>query len=299
MEKQKVKPEVTVVTVDFNGYDLTCSLIESLKKIDSCSLEIIVVDNGSKRNEALDIAGRYPYVKTVRSEKNLGFAGGNNLALPYVHGDYVFFLNNDTEVEEDGFSALVWMLEENPDVGIVCPKIRFYDPPRPIQFAGYTPLSPITLRNSLVGFGRLDNGDFDKKGESAYAHGAAMLVRRTALDEVGPMPECYFLYYEEIDWSVMFRRCGWKIMYNPDCTIFHKESATTGKNSPMRCYYITRNRLLFAVRNLSGLKRFLSVVFQLFVSFPRRASAELAHGRVENVRASWKGVRDFFKMGML
>ncbi|MCR5002763.1 MAG: glycosyltransferase family 2 protein [Bacteroidales bacterium] len=290
------KPDVSVVTVNFNGYDLTCCLIDSLQKIQSCNLEIIVVDNGSNRNEAQALAEKYPYVKTVRSVDNLGFAGGNNLALPYVHGDYVFYLNNDTEVEEDGFGALVDMFEKNPDVGIVCPKIRFFDQPRKIQFAGYTELSPVTLRNNLIGYDKFDHGVFNHPAESAYAHGAAMMVRKKALDVVGPMPECYFLYYEEIDWSVMFKRAGWKIMYNPACTVFHKESASSGKHSPLRCYYITRNRLLFAKRNLKGARYVLSVIFQVLISFPKRALTEVVHGRCENVVPIWQGVNDFFKM---
>lgn len=81
------------------------------------------------------------------------------------------------------------------------PKIRFADPPRPIQFAGYTPLSKITLRNGLVGFNREDDGSYDTPHETPYAHGAAMMVRRETIEQAGEMPELYFLYYEELDWS--------------------------------------------------------------------------------------------------
>ena len=255
-----------------------------------------MVDNGSARDEAAMLRERYPGIKALRSERNLGFAGGNNLGFAAAAGDYLLLLNNDTEVEDDALHYLCETLAGNPAIGAVCPKIRFFAPPRHIQFAGYTPLTHVTLRNALIGFGMPDDGSFDTPRDTPYAHGAAMMVRREVPRKAGPMPDIYFLYYEELDWSVRIREQGWKIAYDPRCTVFHKESATTGQQSPLRSYYLTRNRLLFAWRNLHGTARMLSVAYQLLIAVPKSIAAALAHGRCDLAKAIRHGAGGFFTL---
>ena len=156
-----MKPLISVISVNYNGYALTCAMVESLRRHVTSPLEIIVVDNGSARDEAAMLRERYPEIKALRSERNLGFAGGNNLGFAAATGDYLLLLNNDTEVEDDTLHYLCETLAGNPAIGAVCPKIRFFAPPRHIQFAGYTPLTHVTLRNALIGFGMPDDGSFD------------------------------------------------------------------------------------------------------------------------------------------
>ena len=191
---------ISVISVNYNGYDLTCAMIDSLRRHVTTPLEIVIVDNGSTRDEAAPLRERYPDVKVLRSERNLGFAGGNNLGFAAATGDYLLLLNNDTEVTEDTLHYLRETLDNDRSIGAVCPKIRFFAPPQHIQFAGYTPLTRITLRNALIGFGEPDDGRYDTPHDTPYAHGAAMMVRRETLEKAGPMPEIYFLYYEELDW---------------------------------------------------------------------------------------------------
>ena len=239
--------EVSIITINYNGLDDTCALIESIPFNEN--MEVIVVDNASKNHEARVIAKRYPQVKVIQRDQNLGFAGGNNLGIQAAQGKYLFLVNNDTIFKDFNVQALIDRMESSPGIGIVCPKIRFVWDNNPIQFAGYTPLSKITTRNHAIGFGEEDHGQYDTPHPTPYAHGAAMLIRRDAIDKVSLMPECYFLYYEELDWSMMFARAGYQIWYEPECTIYHKESQTTGQNSPLRTYYLTRNRLLLVRRN--------------------------------------------------
>ena len=253
---------LSIITINYNGLADTCALIDSIPLNDD-SLEVIVVDNASKADEATTIQQRYPQVRVIKSDKNLGFAGGNNLGIKAAHGKYLFFLNNDTLLrpQTSDFRHLISRLGADEKIGAVCPKIRFSWGSNPIQFAGYTPLSPITMRNRSIGFGEEDNGQYDKAHPTPYAHGAAMMVKREVIEKAGLMPECYFLYYEELDWSMMIRRAGYEIWYEPTCTVYHKESQATGQNSPLRTYYITRNRLLFVKRNIQGLNRYLSYLY--------------------------------------
>lgn len=291
-----MQPRISVISVNYNGFALTCALVDSLRRVVTTPLEIIVVDNGSRCDEAALLRARYPDLIVLRSQHNLGFAGGNNLGLAVAKGDYLLLLNNDTEIEQDTLHHLCERLDTDPSIGVVCPKIRFFSPPRNIQFAGYTPLSRITLRNALLGFGAPDDGAFDTPRDTPYAHGAAMMIRREVVEQAGPMPDVYFLYYEELDWSLRIRRTGCRIVYEPRCTIFHKESATTGQQSPLRTYYLTRNRLLFARRNLRGTARILSLAYQLCVALPKQVATALLHGHAELAGAAIRGAAAYFPL---
>ena len=178
---------------------------------------------------------------------------------------------------------------------MVCPKIKFSWGANPIQFAGYTPLSSVTMRNKAIGCGEVDHGQYDTPHSTPYAHGAAMMVKREVIEKAGLMPECYFLYYEELDWSMMIRRAGYDIWYEPNCAIFHKESQTTGQNSPLRTYYITRNRLLFAQRNQQGAVRYISYLYLISLVATRDMLKYVFQRRWDLVRATTRGIVSFIK----
>jgi GT2 family glycosyltransferase len=256
-------------------------------------MEVIVVDNASKEDEANIIANRYPQVKTIRSDKNLGFAGGNNLGIKEAQGKYIFLINNDTFFKDFNIQPLIDRLESSNKIGIVCPKIRFAWGTNPIQFTGYTPLSTITVRNQSIGFGEEDKGQYNVPYSTPYAHGAAMLIKREALEKVGLMPECYFLYYEELDWSMMFTRAGFDIWYDPACTIYHKESQSTGQNSPLRTYYITRNRLLLVKRNWHNSSKYISYFYLICIVALRDIFKYTFQGKWSLSKATLSGISDF------
>lgn len=286
--------QISIITINYNGLKDTCELIDSLPLEDK-SIEVIVVDNASKEDEATIIANRYPQVKLIRSEQNLGFAGGNNLGIKAARGKYLFFINNDVilKPQASDFSHLIRRLETDDKIGIVCPKIRFAWGNNPIQFAGYTPLSRYTMRNRSIGFGETDKGQYDTAHQTPYAHGAAMMVKREAIEKVGLMPECYFLYYEELDWSMMFTRAGFTIWYEPACTIYHKESQATGQNSPLKAYYLTRNRLLFVKRNIQGINKYITLCYLIGIVAIKDIIKYAFKGKAGLVSATIKGIHDF------
>ncbi len=283
--------KLSIVTVNYNGLKDTCALIESIPFNEN--MEVIVVDNASKQDEANIIKKQFPQVKVVRSEKNLGFAGGNNLGIKEAKGKYLFLINNDTVFKEFNVESLINRFESSPQIGIVCPKIRFTWGTNPIQYAGYTPLSKITVRNQSIGFGEEDQSQYDTAHPTPYAHGAAMMIKREVIEKVGLMPEDYFLYYEEIDWSMMFTRSGYKIWYDPACTIYHKESQSTGQGSPLRIYYITRNRLLLVKRNWQGLYKYLAYCYLTCIVAFRDILKYTFKGKVDHAKAVINGISDF------
>lgn len=258
-----------------------------------------MVDNASHNQEAETISIKYPHVKVIKSDKNLGFAGGNNLGIKAAQGKYLFFINNDTVFKDFNIQPLIDRLESSPTIGVVCPKIRFAWGTNPIQFAGYTPLSKITVRNQAIGFGEEDHGQYDTAHPTPYAHGAAMLIKRTAIDKVGLMPECFFLYYEELDWSMLFTRAGFEIWYDPACTVYHKESQATGQNSPLRTYYIVRNRLLLVRRNWSGVTKYLSYAYLLGIVGLRDICKQALTGQWDILKATLRGISDFMTSSTL
>lgn len=290
------QPELSIITVNYNGIKDTGKMIASVQSYLSVPHEIIVVDNGSERNESLLLQEQYPFIKTIRSEKNLGFAGGNNLGYSISSGFYLFFLNNDTVLKDNSFHYLIKAMQTNLEIGGVSPKILFNDACGHIQFAGYTPLSKITLRNRTIGLDEPDNGQYDTLSRTPYLHGAAMLVKREVIEKVGLMPECYFLYYEELDWSTQIRKAGYELVYEPQARIYHNESSSTGKDSPLKIYYLTRNRLLFARRNRTGINRKLSIAYQVLIACPKSVFNFLIQLKISLAKACIRGCIDFFKI---
>lgn len=288
--------QISIITINYNGLANTCALIETIP-FNDYPLEVIVVDNASTEDEATLIEQRYPQVKVIRSKENLGFAGGNNLGIKAALGRYLFFINNDTilKPQTSDLKHLIERLESDTKIGMACPKIRFAWDSCPIQFAGYTPLSRITLRNKAIGYGEEDLGQYDNAHSTPYAHGAAMMVKREAIERAGLMPECYFLYYEELDWSMMIRRAGYDIWYEPTCTIYHKESQSTGQDSALRTYFITRNRLLFAKRNQQGAAKFLTYIYMIALVASKDILKHTFRGRLDLVQATFHGIRTFIK----
>ena len=283
--------ELSIITVNYNGLDDTCALIDSITFNED--MEVIVVDNGSTKDESSILQKLYPNIKIIRSDQNLGFAGGNNLGIKAAKGKYIFLINNDTIFKKFNPETLIKRLDFSSKIGMVCPKIRFAWDNSPIQFAGYTPLSPITVRNRAIGYGEEDKSQYDVAHQTPYAHGAAMMLKREVIDKVGLMPECYFLYYEELDWSMMIRRAGYEIWYEPASTIYHKESQSTGQNSPLRTYYITRNRLLLVKRNFIGLKKYLAYSYLQMIVATRDIIKYFIKGRTDLLKATALGLRDF------
>ena len=142
----------------------------------------------------------------------------------------------------------------------------------------------------MIGCREKDKGQYDEVKTTHYAHGGGMMVSRKVIEEVGPLYEPFFLYYEEFDWCTKIKKAGYKIYYQPKSLIYHKESMTTGKSSPLKTFYITRNRILFMRRNapLPGLMIFLA----WFVCFtiPKNTVQFLAKKQQDHLRSFWKGI---------
>ncbi len=290
MESKINQPLVSIITVNYNQSKVTCEFLNSLQKITYKAIEIFVVDNDSPTDDPDIIKESFPYIKLLKTGRNLGFAGGNNYALPHCKGKYVLLINNDTEVEPDFLEPLVELLESDPKIGIVNPRVQYYYSPGVVQHAGYTPFNMITIRNFSIGYSKKDEGQYLNISESGSTFGAAMLVPLSVIKKVGMMADIFFLYYEEHDWAAHIKKAGYSTYYNGKSLIYHKESISTGKDSPFKTYYLTRGRILFARRNTSGLKKILSLLYIYFITTPRITLEYLFKLKFDHVWAYWRAV---------
>lgn len=280
--------KVSIITVNYNQTQVTLDLLMSLQAQDYRNLEVIVVDNGSVQNPKEEILSAYPNTIFIRSDRNLGFAGGNNLGIKEATGSLLFFINNDTVVPNGTIRNLVTAFANYPDSGIICPLIYYYDRPDITQYAGYTPINTFTGRNLAIGH-QVPTKMCDKVTETAYAHGAAMMVSREAIRKAGKMPEVYFLYYEELDWASAIKRAGYKVRVIHNAHILHKESVSTGKSSPLKTYFQTRNRILFMRRNFHWFNRAGFWLFFGAVALPKNMFSYALRRQGEHLKAFLNG----------
>ncbi len=283
-------PCVSIITINYNQLKVTCELLDSLRKLTYPDVEVIVVDNHSQENPRRLIEEKYPEVKVIISDKNLGFAGGNNLGIEASRGKYLLFLNNDTEVDAGFLEPLVSLFESTPKAGIASSKILYYNSGGTIQYAGSTRVDPFTGRSRRIGYMEKDNGQHNRLQETDLAHGAAMMVPRCVINEVGMMPAFFFLYYEEVDWCESIKKAGYKVYFVPDSKVYHKESMSIGKRSTLKTYYMTRNRLLYMRRNTSGFKKMTWMLFFLFFTIPKNTLTFTLRRDIEHAKAFWKGL---------
>lgn len=291
MDDNRIKhPLVSIITVNYNQAGVTCEFLESIQKITYPNYEVIVVDNASPTEDPSSIPENYPFIKFIQSDVNLGFAGGNNLGVRESKGEYLLFINNDTEVEPDFLQPMIEKFQTDEQIGMMSPKIRFHHTPDTIQYAGYTPMSPFTMRQHLIGYRQVDKGQFDEPRFTYSIHGAAMMIPRSVIEEVGMMTEVYFLYYEEHDWCARVKKAGYKVFYQPKSLVFHKESISTGKESPLKIYYISRNRIVYARRNSSGLTLLINFLYFNLISFPKAVLKYLLQGRLDLLKSSVRAI---------
>lgn len=285
-----MNPLVSIITINYNQTQVTRELLESLRKITYSPVEIILVDNNSPDTSINSLEKEFPEIKFIQAGKNLGFAGGNNLGIKASRGEYIFLVNNDVEVTPGFLEPLLEVMRAHPDAGMASPKVLYPDG-KTIQYAGAVAINALTGRGKRLGLFQEDRGQFDSIYKTDLGHGAALLIPRKVINEIGLMPEVYFLYYEEHDWCEQVKRRGYNMYYVGTSTVIHKESISTGGDeSYLKVHYLNRNRLLFMRRNFEGVKFLLGAMFLLFVAVPKKFFLYLIKGKVDLAKALVNGV---------
>jgi len=286
---------VAVVVLSWNGRADTLACLASLAAVDYPELAPIVVDNGSSDGTGEALARAFPGVEVIRSELNLGFAGGSNLGIARaleLGAQYVLLLNNDVEVDPGFVGALVEEARRRPDAGALCSKVLYLDPPDLIWFAGasFDPRSGYNGRQR--GYRERDDGRFDEVVETDRACGASMLVSREVLEKVGLLDPGLFAYSEDTDWSLRARADGYRLYVVPSSRVWHKISVVSGgENAPSTLYYGVRNTIEVCER-YAPLGRLASARRRFVLVASHLAQALLSKRRREGVIAVVQGYRD-------
>ena len=245
-----------------------------------------IISNWKNKNDKL--FPQCPLI-LIKTSKNLGYAGGNNVGMRYVlkknNYKYVWILNNDIVIEEDTLTEIVKLAENNKKIGILGPKIYFYDKPEILHSCG-------AKMNLWTGRGKFiiyeENKIINNKiNEIDWVPGAAIMLKIEVLKRIGLFFEKYFLTYEETDLCCKAKRSGFKIIAVPFTKIWHKGASS--KVNPITEYYLTRNRLIFMKRNINFVQRFSFLCFY-FIGTLKRFLLFMINGENESAKALLKGV---------
>lgn len=299
------KPLVSIITVNYNGNEITELFLKSIFEITYKNIEVFVVDNASTTSPDI-LKEKFPQINLIKSLDNVGFAAGNNLAIRASKGEYCFLLNNDTEVTPNFLEPIVELMEGDKNIGIASSKLLYFSQPDTIQYAGHNGINFYTGRGFGIGYMEKDNGRYNKSYQTQLGHGAAMLISKKSIDKIGLMAELFFLYYEEIDFCERIKQAGYQIWYCGQSVVYHKESITTGKSSPLKTYYLTRNRLIYTKRNTKGFQHYACIIFFMLVAFPKgvlqfiiKKEFKLLNAFVRGVFWNFKGFNIYKNEGII
>lgn len=230
-------PLVYALVLNWNNWRDTARCVESLQHLDYQNIRLMLIDNGSTDNSPLRLRRLLPGVEILENGVNLGFGGGNNIGIRLAaerSADYVWLVNNDTVADARALSVMVKVAERNPNVGAVGSVLYSMIEPNKIQTWGGGKVNLWTGIIRHIGITHVD-----------YITGASMLIRATALKEVGLFDEDFFLYWEDTDLCFRLRRAGWKLAVASDSMLRHAESASLGKANPLLDAYANESAVLF------------------------------------------------------
>ena len=299
-------PKVSIIILNWNGLEDTIECLESLKKITYPNYEVIVVDNGSRGNDAQVLQEKFgDYICLIQNDRNYGYTGGSNIGIRYTlansQPDYILLLNNDIVVAPDFLTEMVKVAEGDDSIGIVGPKVYYYDFPNILQGVGCR----IGMRRGIstsIGNKEIDHGQYDTVREIDYVMGCCLLIKREVLGKVGMFDESYFCYWDETDYCVRARKTGYKVIYVPKAKIWHKKGlkAKLWAKIPMEqqatassFYYWARNNFRFMRKHASKSQYCSFLVYYFgFQFWFTSAVCLLHHHSLSQFAAFLRGAKD-------
>jgi len=312
MNGNKSEPKVGIIVLNWNSYTDVARCLDSIRGLKYANIDIVVVDNGSTDGSGQNIDDNYPNVEVVFSDENQGFSAGNNIGIQRVRdrgADYILLINNDVrDLHENMLRELVGIIDTRSNIGIITPQINEYPDTDTVWF-----------RRGIINH-RLGTY-YHNKNRRWYLHGskkseskiqsdlsrasnelirneylpfACALFRESLFSEVGLLPEEYFLYVEDVEYCLRTTSAGYQLATVPDVKVYHEKSSDSSL-SPLRSYYVVRNRYLFARRNSKEINVrlfYLTYALNVFLLFVQRILA----GNFSATKAVIRGVVDAIRM---
>lgn len=258
-----IHPLVSIIILNWNGKENLIRCLKSLQKITYKPIKIIIVDNNSSDGSQQLVRKKFPRVRLIANKKNFGYSGGNNRGIRASKGKYIFILNNDTEVEKGFLEPLVKRCESDSRIGCIQPKFLYATDRKVLNAVG----SFLTSTGFLYHYGYRKSAiqsQYNRPIQMYSAKGAAMLLRKSALQKIGLFDEDFFIYFEETDLCHRLWLAGYTVVYEPTSVIYHWEAMDTHKQ--MQEFTITylsfRNRISSFLINLEWINA-VKILFAL------------------------------------
>ena len=297
MESKQAK--VAIIVLNWNTYELTKKCLKSLSRVSYENFQIILVDNASRDESGSKLNREFKPKKYFSNSKNLGFTGGNNIALENLDKsfDYVLLLNSDTEVEANFLQPLVTRMASEPNTGAIQPVIFNYKNSKTIWNAGGS-FNRFLGTSDTIGKGK----QFDslvKEKFTEWISGCCILIRREALEKVGLLDDRFFAYYEDVDWSLRMKESGFDLGVEYKSIIFHHQGGSTKENNtgnegalPAFSHYLNiRNHLFILRKHPKAFNAIGSWGYQL-IKLIGYSLYFILRGRFHKLRMVWKGFYD-------
>jgi hypothetical protein len=269
-------PLVYVVLLNWPGWPDTVNCLASLEELDYPNFQAVVVDNASTDESVSRIREYRPNILLIESEKNLGFAGGNNIGIRHAMAQgaaFIWLLNNDTIADPKSLSEMVKLAGQNPRAGAIGSVLYHMNQPQRVQAWGGGRINLYTGRS----YNLLHPGSLD------FLSAASILLRREALEEVGSLDEEFFMYWEDVDLSLRLRQSGWQILACPEARILHKESASAGKHTAKQDFLFNASAVQFFRRH-SPLP-----ILPIWIGLVSRIAKRGLKNQWDKARAVWQG----------
>lgn len=289
----------SIIIVTWNALHHLKRFLPSVAATDFPQFEIILADNASTDGSAEWVAENYPDVRVVTFDKNYGYCGGNNRAVPHATFNTLIFLNNDVEVSSDWLQPISKLLAGNPVIDAVQPKLRSLAEPEKFEYAGAAgglldKLGYPFCRGRIFDATERDDNQYSRATPIFWASGAALVIKKNIFQEMGGFEESFEFHMEEIDlcWRLQLR--GRQVWYCPDSVVYHLGGGSLESDNPRKIYYNFRNNLLMLVRNHPS-KGLLRVIFMRLFLDKVAAFRLLLQGKPTHTLAIFRAIMAFFK----
>jgi GT2 family glycosyltransferase len=251
-------PLVAVVVLNWNGLDDSIRCLSSISELAYPNVLAVLVDNGSTDGSAEELRPLFPNCTHIRNSNNLGYAEGNNVGIRHAlsaGADYVLLLNNDTIIRRDAVDRLVEVAEADRGIGILGPRVCFWDRPTLVWSEGGR-MDPRQIEPAHLGEREEESSRAEEPVVVDYMPGCALMARADLLRGVGLLDPDYFLVFEETDLCARARASGCRIVAVPRAKVWHKVSSSFGgPASTLYLYYYHRNNLIYVTKQMRGIDR--------------------------------------------
>jgi len=250
-------PFFSIIIVSWNALEHLQNYLPSVAKTKYPNYEIILADNASDDGSKSWVRKHYPNVKIAEFDKNYGYCGGNNRAVPHTKGDILLFLNNDVRVEADWLHGLARCFEEDEDIAAAQPTMLSDQQPSYFEYAGAAGgyldrFGYPFCRGRIFDTVEKDKKQYDNETDIFWASGAALAIRKNVFEDLGGFDEDFEFHMEEIDLCWRLWNSGYRVRFCPDSTVYHLGGGSMAMGSPRKVYYNYRNNLRMLWKNCSS-----------------------------------------------